>query len=148
MQATFQGFRSILADFRPLLSQASAPSPSGVGLGEVGVPQEALVRESSPPAVVSSEEEDPLEGTSSGNSRYKLSLEEVDELLAAIYDTLDIREEQVQLSRHDLMYQGLQETKARVFPVHKVLSEAVRKEWADPERKPFFLEMFKEKVSF
>lgn len=52
--------------------------------------------------------------------------------------TLEIQEEKVQLSVHDKMYQGLDESKHRVFPVHRVLSDAVKKEWKDPERGPFF----------
>lgn len=51
-------------------------------------------------------------------SRYKPSLEEVDDLLKAIYMTLGIQEEKIQLSVHDKMYRGLDESKHRVFPVH------------------------------
>lgn len=54
--------------------------------------------------VGSLDEEGPMEGTSSGSTRFKLSLEEVENLLAAIYKTLDIKEDLVEQSRHDLMY--------------------------------------------
>lgn len=81
--------------------------------------------------------EDPDEGALSG-SRFKLSLEDVDHLLTAIHDTLGINEESVALSRHDLMYKDLEEPKGNVFPAHKVLSDSILKEWADPECKPFF----------
>lgn len=71
-------------------------------------------------------------------SRFKLSLDDVDYLLAAIFSTLYIKEETMALSLRDLMYKGLEEPKGRIFPVHKVLSDSIRREWADPERKPFF----------
>lgn len=44
------------------------------------------------------------------SSRYKLSLEEVDDLLE-VYTTLEIEEEKAQLSVHDKMFQGLGEVK-------------------------------------
>lgn len=47
------------------------------------------------------------------------------------FDTLEITEEEVTLSRHE-MYQGLEERKVCSFQV-------VLKEWTEPERKPFFL---------
>lgn len=52
---------------------------------------------------------------STRGSKFKLSLEKVDDLLNVIYETLDIQEEKFQLSRHDEMYYGL-ERKERVFP--------------------------------
>lgn len=36
------------------------------------------------------------------------------------------------------MYQGLEQQKGRVFLVHEVLVEAIKKECQDPEGKPFF----------
>lgn len=44
---------------------------------------------------------------------------DVNELLKAIYETLQVKEDKVQLSEHDLMYEGLQGKKSRVLPVHK-----------------------------
>lgn len=40
-----------------------------------------------------------------------LSLEKVDELLQASYQTLDIEEQKVELSRQDLVYQALEQKK-------------------------------------
>lgn len=71
----------------------------------------------------------------SRGSRYKLSLDDVGDLLKAIYDSLEIREEQVQLSKHDLMYQGSSAQKARVFPMHKSLVESILQEWEQPEKR-------------
>ena len=82
------------------------------------------------------------------NSRYKVSLDEVDDLLEAIYTTLDIQEEEVQLSLHDKMYQGLDASKHKVFPVHKVVSDTIRKEWKDPERGPFFSKSLRKRFPF
>lgn len=36
------------------------------------------------------------------------------------------------------MYQGIRKNKFNVFPVHQVMLEVVSKEWADPEKGPFF----------
>lgn len=44
-------------------------------------------------------------------------MEEVDELLGAIYDTLEIKEQET-LSGHDRIYQGLKKMKPKVFLVH------------------------------
>lgn len=49
---------------------------------------------------------------------------------------------------HDQVYQGFGEHKKRVFPVHEVLVEAVKREWQDPERKPFFLRALKRRLKF
>lgn len=102
--STFQTFRSVLAEVKsPQLQQVSvAPSTMvtilpGKGEYEAGSGY-------SLPMTGSSDEEDPLEGTFTGSSRFKLTLEEVDELHVAIYDILDIKEEKVEFSKHDLMY--------------------------------------------
>lgn len=52
--------------------------------------------------------------------RYKLSLEEVDDLLLAIHTTLGIQEEKKVLL-HNQMYKGLGEQKKRVFLIHFIL---------------------------
>lgn len=49
-----------------------------------------------------------------------------------------LRKMRIFLSKHEMMYQGQQKNKFKVFPVRQVMSEVVRKEWADPEKKPFF----------
>lgn len=46
------------------------------------------------------------------------------------------------------MYHGLEEQKKRVFPVHEVLVDAVKKKWQDPERKPFFSRALKRRFPF
>lgn len=66
--------------------------------------------------------------------------------MSAIYDTLEI-EEETQLTRHDKMYEALGKKKAKVFPIHKVLSDLVRKEWAKPD-KVFFPSSFKRRFPF
>lgn len=83
----------------------------------------------------SEEEED--EEKEASSSRYRLSFEEVDDLLKTIHTTLNIKEDKAQLSLHDKMFQGMGEVKNWVFPVHKFLSETVKREWKDLERGPF-----------
>lgn len=63
---------------------------------------------------------------------------EVEGLLGAIYTTLGIQADKKPLSLHDQMYQGLEQQQGRVFLVHEVLVEAIKKECQDLEGKPFF----------
>ncbi|XP_040189524.1 lamina-associated polypeptide 2-like [Rana temporaria] len=46
------------------------------------------------------------------------------------------------------MYQGMDDSKHRVFPVHKVLSDTVKKEWKDPEKGPFLPKSLKRRFPF
>lgn len=46
------------------------------------------------------------------------------------------------------MYQDLGEQERKFFPVHKVLVEAIKKEWQDPKIKPFFSKVFKQRFPF
>lgn len=98
-------------DGRPSASFAAHPSPLSPGCNGFHWTKcfqgEGGLGDSSPSLVGSSNEDDLLEGTS----------REVDDLLAAVYQTLDIKEDQVEQSRHDLMYQNLKQRKARVFLV-------------------------------
>lgn len=76
--------------------------------------------------------------TPPGAQGIKLSLDEVDDLLKAIYNTLEIEEEKLELPKHDQMYEGSNAKKSRVFPVHSSLVEYIKLEWQNPERKNFF----------
>lgn len=69
--------------------------------------------------------DNPLEGSSEMGSRFKLSFEGVDDLLAAIYETQEIKRGDIELPRRDLMYQILQRPNSRSFPIHKVLSDSM-----------------------
>lgn len=53
--------------------------------------------------------------------------------MGAIYTTLGIQADKKPLTLHDQMYRGLGQQKNKVFPVHEVLVETVKKEWQDPE---------------
>lgn len=46
------------------------------------------------------------------------------------------------------MYQGMDEVKHRVFPVHNVLTDSIKREWKDPERTPFFSRSLKRRFPF
>lgn len=101
MVYTFQTFRSNL-----FLEEVQAPQQVSVALKWLEGEFEAG-SDSSLPMAGSSGEGDTLEVTATGISRFKLTLEEVDELLAAIYDTFEIKQEKIGLARHDLMYRTL-----------------------------------------
>lgn len=147
LDATIQSFRSSLT-----YPSASQPTTSQSSQGSLLVPAvEAemgpLNREGLSPSHSneSNEDSDELENMS---SKYKLSLDQVDGLLKAIYATLGLEEEHKEMSLHDKMYAGLSESKSRTFPVHAVISETIRKEWADPDRKPFFSRAHKRRFPF
>lgn len=70
---------------------------------------------------------------------------EVDSLLGASYSTLDIKEDKVTLSQHNLMYQVLQEPKGRVFScAHGPFGILL----VENERKPFFSQRLKCRFPF
>ncbi|XP_073476117.1 lamina-associated polypeptide 2, isoforms alpha/zeta-like [Aquarana catesbeiana] len=149
LYATIQTFRDSLVN-----PAASQPSTSEASQGSISFPMvEALpegpsIREeqSPTPSVKDSEEEG--EEAEVAPSKFKLSLEEVDGLLKAIHVTLGLSEEKKELSLHDRMYAGLNEPKGRTFPVHSVISDAITKEWQDPEKKPFFSRAHKRRFPF
>lgn len=145
LDATIQSFRSSLAN--PSLSQ---PTTSQSSQGSLIVPVMETEASPTPEGHSPSQSEDSDEGEEGENlpSRFKLSLEQVDGLLKAIYTTLGLEEERKELSLHDKMYAGLSEHKNRNFPVHSVISEAIKKEWAEPERKPFFPKALKRRFPF
>lgn len=142
---TFESFRSYL-DRRPTAHSSVVPhSQSSVSASRGGSDSE---EEESNILLNSEEEAEEVNEASSPSSRYKLSLEEVDDLLRTIHTTLNITEDKAQLSLHDKMFQGLGEEKHRVFPVHKFLSETIKREWKDPERAPFFSKSLKRRFPF
>ena len=148
MASTFQSFKGLIDRMQaPATSLTRASSTPSLQIQE----EEEEIRDRTPRSVVSSQagsaSESEGEEDSSRAARYKLSLDDVGDLLNAIYDTLDIQEEQVQLSRHDLMYQG-NATRTKVFPVHKSLIDMILREWEQPERRPFFSGSLKRRFPF
>ena len=141
LENTFSSFRSFL-EKRPVSQSAPRASTSSHGW-EVSESEDE-----EPKNLSGSEAEEGDEDKDPTPSRYRLSLEEVDDLLKTIHTTLNIKEDKAQLSLYDKMFQGLEEVKYRTFPVHKVLSEAVKREWKDPERAPFFSKSLKRRFPF
>ncbi|PIN97262.1 hypothetical protein AB205_0124080, partial [Aquarana catesbeiana] len=137
----------------PPLAQGSASSQpmATASAEETPGPSREEAREEPDSATSGSQDESEGEnqdGESRRPSRYKLSLDEVEELLGSVYTTLGIQVDKKPLSLHDQTYKGLGEQKKKVFPVHKVLVETVKKEWQDPERKPFFSRSLKRRFPF
>lgn len=125
--STFRSFWELMADMRP-----SPPTPPDVVPSAPVVPCLVLETRVKVPQAAglslcsdSSDRKGLSEDASTGTFRFKQTIIGgcLYSLLGAIYSTLDIKEEQVALSRHDLMYDGLEEPKGRVFPVHKLLSD-------------------------
>ncbi|PIO30899.1 hypothetical protein AB205_0101980, partial [Aquarana catesbeiana] len=119
MESTFKSLRELIADVSTSASTSKAAAiPSSPCLTAPSSGEPRTAREHSPVLVSpessdtdSDQEEDQVVANKA--AKYKLSLEEVDELLSAIYDTLEIDEEETQLTRHDKMYDALGKKKAK-----------------------------------
>ncbi|PIO27098.1 hypothetical protein AB205_0108830 [Aquarana catesbeiana] len=126
---------SMFSLFKTLIDKikvpSEGPSPVRTSAGPSAPQQSAESEDSEAGSTHSSPEESgsdtgPRDRESTKGLRYELTLEDVDDLLRAIYMTFDIEEEKVQLSKHDLMYNGLHKKKARVFPVHSSLLDTIK----------------------
>lgn len=134
--STFSSFKSLIAKIQvPSEGPSQDLTPDGSG----APPQNTESETRSPH---SSQEESgsdggPKDRESVRGSRYKLSLDDDDELLNAIYVTPGIEKEKVQMSKHDLMYEEMHKKKARLFPVHSSLLDTIKLEWENPEKNIF-----------
>ena len=132
MASTFKSLRDLISNVNVAASTSSAPTSSPLPSPTIPSPGEPRRERERSPALVRAEssdsDSDQEENQVAANraTKYKLSIEEVDELLGAIYDTLEIEEEESQLSRHDKMYAALGKKKDRVFPIHGALSDLGR----------------------
>lgn len=81
-------------------------------------------------------------------SSHLFPIEDMGQLLRAIYVSEDIPEPPVQASNRDKMYRGLGKPQSRVFPVHQALKEVILREWKDPERKVLRLKTWKRRFPF
>lgn len=81
-------------------------------------------------------------------SSHLFPVEDMGQLLRAIYASEDIPEPPVQASARDKMYRGLGKPQSRVFPVHQALKEVILREWKDPERKVLRLKTWKRRFPF
>lgn len=132
--ATIKTFRDSLVS--PSASQPSTFESSQVpSLVPENLSEDPSARQSPAPPGEGSEEE-------KGNraevapSKFKLSLEEVDGLLGAIRVTLGLSEEK-ELTLHNCMYAGLGEPRVQTFLVNSVISDSIRKEWQELEKRRF-----------
>ena len=152
LASTFGSFRELIDKMQvPQQGTSSKRKASVVSTPQVSVESEDSEAEAK--STHSSQEDsgsdtEPKDRVSSKGSRFKLSLEDVDNLLKAIYTTLEMEEEEVQMSKHDLMYKGLHKKKSKNFPVHGSLLNTIKLEWESPERKPFFSGNLKRRFPF
>ncbi|PIO34739.1 hypothetical protein AB205_0089000 [Aquarana catesbeiana] len=104
LASTFSSFRTLIDKL-----QTPAESPSSLK-ASVSTPQQAEsedskaeVRSTRSSLEESGSDTELRDRESTRGSRFKLSVEDVDDLLKAICTTLELKEEEVQLSKHDLM---------------------------------------------
>ncbi|PIO24691.1 hypothetical protein AB205_0000360, partial [Aquarana catesbeiana] len=134
LSSTFQSFKTLFEGLQlpatpspasqsttPPLAQgfASSQPRATASAEETAGPSREEAREEPDSATSSSQDESEGEnwdGESRRPSRYKLSLDEVEDILGAVYTTLGIQVDKKPLSLHDHMYKGLGEQKSVPSP--------------------------------
>lgn len=74
--------------------------------------------------------------------------EDIDLLLKSVRATMQLEEPKVDKSVEDRMFEGLENKKKRVFPIHKNVWGLIRREWKHPDRKVFFQRAQRRKYPF
>ncbi|XP_044141513.1 lamina-associated polypeptide 2-like isoform X2 [Bufo gargarizans] len=80
--------------------------------------------------------------------RYFFSQEDLDPLLSAVRQTMDIEEEEQTRSIQDEMFGGLKARKKKLFPVNENLKDLVIDEWADADKRLYIPREFKNRLLF
>ncbi|XP_068089124.1 lamina-associated polypeptide 2-like [Hyperolius riggenbachi] len=94
-----------------------------------------------------SDYEDPEDAFKS--SRFKFASEETEELLKAIYSTLDIPQKKIsEKSLHDKLYMGMEPSEQLCFPVHNSMKNLITLQWKEPDKKLFISKGFKRRFPF
>lgn len=148
LKSTISSFKTLVEKMQAPV-QPSTPAQAPPSLNDpVGLEEEVSSSHSSGGEQEGSGSGEEHKGNDShDSSNCKLSLEDVDNLLKAVYTTLEIEEEEVHLSKHDLMYTSHKKN-ARVFPVHSSLLDVIKQEWNSPDKKPFFPRTLKRRYPF
>ncbi|XP_073406447.1 uncharacterized protein [Dendrobates tinctorius] len=95
------------------------------------------------------EEEGEIPGDRQDQSRkYLFRLEDMDELVQAVRNTMQIEEVPKPQSRQDLMFGGLMARKQVVFPVSEHIKTMVQEEWKEAERRLILSRDFKNRLPF
>ncbi|CAJ0964259.1 unnamed protein product [Ranitomeya imitator] len=70
----------------------------------------------------------------SENKKYYFSSEDMSELIGLVRSTMGVEDEEVTLTVHDEMFEGLKPKDQKGFPVHKNLRDLILHEWDLPEK--------------
>ncbi|XP_072002898.1 uncharacterized protein [Engystomops pustulosus] len=94
------------------------------------------------------EDEDPTDSQKTEDSRHLFQFEELDGLLKAIRQTLEIEEILPPRSKEEELFGGLKAKRQRVFPLNDTLKELVSEEWQEPEKRVIVSKNFKKRLVF
>ncbi|XP_056425843.1 uncharacterized protein LOC130367446 [Hyla sarda] len=74
--------------------------------------------------------------------------EDSEHLIKAVRSTMGLEEAKEQKSIQDIMFEGIEEKIRSVFPVHRTISQLIKKEWGSPDKKTFIPRAIKRKYPF
>ncbi|XP_072006316.1 uncharacterized protein [Engystomops pustulosus] len=120
---------------KPRLEPGSSPSEAG--------------SDSETPSCSIIETEDslnPQDFIKSAESRHLFPIDELDNLLKAIRQTLEIEDVVVPQSKEDELFGGLKAKRQRVFPLNDTLKELVSEEWKEPEKRILISKNFRKRL--
>ncbi|XP_071977730.1 lamina-associated polypeptide 2, isoforms alpha/zeta-like [Engystomops pustulosus] len=83
-----------------------------------------------------------------GTSKYLFSNEELDNLLKAVRNTLNVEEVVEPKSIQDELFGGLKSKRKRVFPINQTLKDIVQEEWKNPEGRANITKEFRNRLLF
>ncbi|XP_077137714.1 uncharacterized protein LOC143803833 [Ranitomeya variabilis] len=89
----------------------------------------------------------PLEEQDQGR-KFLFHVEETEDLVQAVRNTMQMKEEPRPKSRQDLMFGGLTSQRQTVFPVSDHLKQMILQEWKDAERRLIVSREFKSRLPF
>ncbi|XP_072006291.1 uncharacterized protein [Engystomops pustulosus] len=125
------------------------PPPKKPRLADISSSDEETYDSEGPScSLADTEEQDSQDFSQRLDSRHLFQIDDPDNLLKAIRETLNIEEEVPCMSREDELFGGLRAKKQRVFPVNETLKGLITEEWKDPEKKILTSKSFKRRLVF
>lgn len=92
------------------------------------------------PSITSSDDET--------SRRPAFRLEDTDQLLKAVRDTMNLEDPKEGKSVEDRMFEGLETKRKSVFPIHKNIWGLIRREWKHPDKGVYIPKTLKRKYPF
>ncbi|XP_075189559.1 uncharacterized protein LOC142287503 [Anomaloglossus baeobatrachus] len=81
------------------------------------------------------EENEGISSVDKVENKYFFSMDDMDELLGAVRDTMGVEEKKSAMSVQEEMFGGLRTQKKVGFPVHEIIRDMIIQEWESPEKR-------------